>query len=84
MNGWNGLNQHRLVRGDAVGSLSFVDKVKSELGFKAAHREVMELDGTYTLREEGEAYGRNFGRENDSLSLENTQSWNEKPKATAT
>jgi hypothetical protein len=34
----------------AVDSLSFVQKVKSELGFKAAHREVMECGGTYVLR----------------------------------
>jgi hypothetical protein len=29
----------------AVGSRSFVEKVKSELGFKAAHRDVIEADG---------------------------------------
>jgi hypothetical protein len=67
----------------AVGSLAFVEKVKSELGFKAAHREVIELDGTYALREEGEAYGHNFGAENEALSLENTRFWNKNPKATA-
>ena len=47
----------------AVGRLSFVNEVKRELGFKAAHREVTELEGTYALREEGEAYGRSFGGE---------------------
>jgi putative transposase len=31
----------------AVGNLNFVEKVKSELGFKAAHREVIEGGGTY-------------------------------------
>src|SRR5574341_947152 len=36
----------------AVGSLTFVEKVKSELGFKAVHREVTEVTGTYTLREQ--------------------------------
>jgi putative transposase len=39
----------------AVGSLSFVNTVKSELGFKAAHREVTEQGETYVLREESEA-----------------------------
>jgi len=34
----------------AVGNLNFVEKVKSELGFKAAHREVIEGGGTYALR----------------------------------
>ena len=46
----------------AVGSLAFIDKVKSELGFKAAHREVIEADGTYALREPAEAYGLKFCR----------------------
>jgi len=44
----------------AVGNLNFVEKVKSELGFKAAHREVIEEGGTYALREQGEAYGANL------------------------
>ena len=67
----------------AVGSLIFVAKVKSELGFKAAHREVIGVEGTFALREEDEAYGSNFGGESEVLSLENTRFWNENPKATA-
>ena len=35
----------------AVGSLAFVDKVKSELGVRATHRDVVEVEGTYALRE---------------------------------
>ena len=33
----------------AVGSLAFVDKVKSELGAKALHREPEQVDGSYEL-----------------------------------
>jgi hypothetical protein len=33
----------------AVGSLAFVEKVKSELEFKAAHCEVIEVGGAYAL-----------------------------------
>jgi hypothetical protein len=40
----------------AVGSLAFVEKVKSELGIKAVRRELEQVDGTYALRESGEAY----------------------------
>jgi hypothetical protein len=40
----------------AVGSLAFVEKIKSELGIKALHRELGQVDGTYALRESGEAY----------------------------
>jgi putative transposase len=60
----------------AVGSMSFVNIVKRELGFKAVHRELMELEGTYALREEGEAYGPNFRGESEALSSENTHFWN--------
>jgi hypothetical protein len=34
----------------AVGSLAFVEKVKSELGVKAMHRELVQLGGGYALR----------------------------------
>jgi len=33
----------------AYGNLNFVEKVKGELGFKAAHRKVIEAVGTYAL-----------------------------------
>ena len=46
----------------AVGNLNFVEQVKSELGFKAAHREVIEAGCTYALREQNEAYRPNFSR----------------------
>jgi putative transposase len=61
----------------AVGSLSFVNKLKGELGFKAAHRQATELAASYALREEGEAYGPIFGGESEALSAENTRFWNE-------
>jgi len=34
--------------------LAFVEKVKSDLGIKALHRELEQIDGTYALRESGE------------------------------
>jgi len=68
----------------AIGSLSFLEKVKSELGFKAAHREAIEGGGTYALREQSEAYGPNFSRKNEVLSSENTRFWNENSELTAT
>jgi len=52
--------------------------IKSELGSKSAHREVIEVDGTYALREEGKAYEHEIGRENETLRFENTQYWNDK------
>ena len=63
----------------AVGNLNFVEKVKGELGFKAAHPAAMrpfnsskvqtfnvaalcgpQINSTYALREQSEAYGSNF------------------------
>jgi putative transposase len=46
----------------AVGSLAFVEKVKGDLGIKAMHREVLETDGTYALREPSESYTGKFCR----------------------
>jgi putative transposase len=49
----------------AVGSRDFVEKVRSELGIKALHRELEQVDGTYTLRESGEAYRGQFDPKNE-------------------
>ena len=64
--------------------MAFVDKVRSELGAKATHREVVQLDGTYTLREQSEAYGGDFASENDTLMLDNTIPWEENVESTET
>ena len=61
----------------AVGSLAFVESVKNELGFKAAHRRLIETDGSYALREPAEAYGLEFAAENEALRAANTFFWDE-------
>ena len=61
----------------AVGRRSFVEKVKSELGSKAAHRDVIEADGSYALREPAEAYGLKFTAQNEGLSTQNIFLWDE-------
>jgi hypothetical protein len=38
------------------------------------------LDGTFALREEGEAYRGVFAGENDVLRLDNSCFWEEKPE----
>jgi putative transposase len=50
----------------AVGSRSFVEKVKDELGFKAGHGDVIDSHGSYALREPAEAYGFEFAAENEN------------------
>jgi hypothetical protein len=44
-----------LVGSDCGWELGFVEKVKSDLGMKAAHREFEPLGEAYALRESGEA-----------------------------
>ena len=61
----------------AVGSLAFVEKIKSKLGATGRHREFELLGEAYALREESEAYTRNSTAENEVLSTENTFLWNE-------
>ena len=68
----------------AVGSWAFVDKVRSELGVKAMHREVAQVRGTYRLREESEAYAGNFAGENDALMLDNTILWEKNTESAET
>jgi REP-associated tyrosine transposase len=84
------LESGRTVRDDrwseaiAVGSLVFVESVKSELGRRAMHRGVEQKDGAYALRERNEAYNGDFSGESEPLRLENTVFWNENPAATET
>ena len=68
----------------AVGRLKFVENIKSDLGIRAAHREVIAGKGTYPLRDEHEPYGADFTAKNEALGLENTRFWNEYSKTTAT
>ena len=53
----------------------FIEKVKSEPGIKALYRELEQVDGTYALRESGEAYREQFDSNNEALRPENTLSW---------
>jgi len=41
--------------------------VKTELGFRAQHRQLAVADGLYTVREPVPPYGDYFDRENEAL-----------------
>jgi len=84
LDGEMALRDDRWSTAIAVGGLAFVDRVRSELGIKVMHREVVQSDGTYTLREESEAYGGDFASENDTLRLDNTIPWEENVESTET
>jgi REP element-mobilizing transposase RayT len=61
----------------AVGSRSFVEKLKSDLGIKAVHRDVIGADGIYALRESAEAYATHFNGESEALMSQNSFLWDE-------
>jgi hypothetical protein len=77
LEGGQTLRDDRWSESIAVGSLPFVETVKNDLGIKAMHREALETDGTYALREPAEAYARKLTGRNEALSSENTLLWNE-------
>ena len=76
--------QRSSLRSIAVGSLRFVESVKSELRSRAMHRTVENAGGAYALREQGEAYNGDFGCKIKSLRPENTFFWNRNPVAADT
>ena len=84
------LTREMLIREDrcseaiAVGSLSFVESVKDDLGSKALHREVEHIEDAYALRERSDAYEGNLASKSEPLRLENTIFWNENPDTTET
>jgi len=75
----NGLavRDDRWLEAIAVGSRSFIEKVKSELGVRATHRDIVEADGGYALREPAGAYASNFTAESETLGSQNTFFWDE-------
>ena len=68
----------------AVGSLAFVETVKNDLGVKARHRDVIEADGTYALREPSEAYAGKITGKIEALRAQNTILWDESVDDTST
>jgi len=61
----------------AVGSLAFVEKIKTELGVKALHREFEPVGEAYALREPSETYAGKFTGKIDALRTQNTVLWDE-------
>jgi len=59
----------------AVGERSFVERVKSLLGFRAKGRDVLEWNGCCQLREVAGNYKAVFEPEKVDIGLENTYFW---------
>jgi putative transposase len=60
----------------AVGSERFTQGVKERLGVSATHREVVQSEDSYALREPLMAYTDDFGSGMELLSTENRPYWN--------
>ena len=82
----NGLaaRQRQWSESIAVGSRSFVEKVRNQLGFKTAHRDVTQVQGSYVLCEPAAAYAGKFVGEKAALSSENTLVWDKTVEDAAT
>jgi len=62
----------------AVGGRSFIEKVRTLLGFRAKGRDILEGDEGYQLREGAASYKGLFGVEKDDIGPENTYIWDVK------
>ena len=73
----NGLKRRQEIWADsiAVGSKSFVERVKSLLGFNVKGRDVREGGEAYHLREEAAPYMALSSAEKDDIGAENTYYW---------
>jgi putative transposase len=75
LNGDTAVRDDRWSEAVAVGSQSFVEQVKVELGFRARYRQVAVAEGVYTLRERAEPYGDHFDGENQVVRANNGVPW---------
>jgi hypothetical protein len=60
----------------AVGSERFAKDVKTKLGIGAQHREAVQAEDSYALREPLPTYTMHFNGEIAPLRIENTCDWN--------
>jgi hypothetical protein len=73
----NGANhrQDEWTKSIAVGSKSFVENVKADLGFKAKGRGIIEEGEGFQLREEHNRYNVFFESKKDDIAYENSHFW---------
>jgi REP element-mobilizing transposase RayT len=77
-NGKN-IRDDKWTKSIAVGSSSFIEKVKSLMGIMAIGRESIGAGESYQLREPSIHYGDHFGAKKNDIGPENTYYWNDKP-----
>lgn len=67
----NNIRQIQWTEGIAVGSQSFVDKIKAKLGIRAKGRKIFKTDEGFQLREELETYIADYDIKNDDIGSQN-------------
>jgi putative transposase len=73
------IRDDRWTKSIAVGSRSFIDKVKSLMGIMAIGRDSIEVGGSCQLREPSIHYGDHFGAKKDDIGPENAYYWDDNP-----
>ncbi|AGF79257.1 transposase [Desulfocapsa sulfexigens DSM 10523] len=69
------LRESKWTQSVAVGSQTFVEKIKNELGMRAIHRGIHKVDESFELRETQIPCSANFSTKNEQLSTENSFLW---------
>jgi hypothetical protein len=59
----------------AVGSASYMEKIKKQLGMKAVHRKASRVGDGFELREEDVPYNADFAPESERLRSNNSLLW---------
>jgi hypothetical protein len=72
----NGDKKNKWTQSIAVGSKTFIEKMKESLGFRAKARKIICADDTFELREVIAPYGKA-----NNLDSVNTFLWNQQPPA---
>jgi len=71
----NNFRQNQWSESIAVGSKSFIEKIKEKMGILAEGRKIFENDGGFQLREELGTYIVNSDSKKDDIDVQNTYCW---------
>ena len=72
----NSGKKNKWTQSIAVGSKTFIEKMKEALGYKATGRKIICADGSFELREARTPYGKT-----NNLNFENTFLWDQRPSS---
>ena len=75
----NNNRQPQWTESIAVGSKSYIEKIKEKLGALAKGRKILEKDEGFQLREEAGTYIANYDSKNGNIGPENAYYWDINP-----